>query len=136
MTPDDLARIHGASFTTPRPWSAAEFAGFLADPTCTLIAGEMGFALIRCIADEAELLTIAVAPEARRAGLGRVILHRALDAARERGAERMFLEVAADNAAAIALYLSGGFTQAGRRPGYYRRPDGSRIDARIMDRPL
>ena len=136
MTPDELARIHAASFTTPRPWSAEEFADLLNDPTCTLIAGEMGFALIRSIADEAELLTIAVAPEARRAGIGRVILGRALDAARQRGAARMFLEVAADNTAAIALYQTGGFAQAGRRRGYYRRPDGSRADALVMNRNL
>lgn len=134
MTPAALARIHAASFTTPRPWSEVELAGFLADPLCDLIAAEHGFALIRAIAGEAELLTLAVAPDQRRKGLGRAILLQAIALARSRKADHMFLEVAADNHAAIGLYEAAGFARTGLRPGYYRHPDGTRVDAALMAR--
>jgi len=132
MTPALLARLHAASFTTPRPWTEAELAGFLADPLCDLIALDGGFALIRTIAGEAELLTIAVDPTLRRRGLGRTLLDAALVRAKARGAEAIFLEVAADNVAAIALYEAAGFQRSGTRPGYYRQADGFRTDALTM----
>ncbi|WP_127561800.1 ribosomal protein S18-alanine N-acetyltransferase [Nioella ostreopsis] len=136
MTPTDLARIHAASFTTPRPWSAAELESFLSDPLCDLIEGDGGFALIRTIAGEAELLTIAVEPDQRRHGRGKAILLQALDRARTREAEQIFLEVAADNQPAIRLYETTGFVRTGQRPQYYRKPDGTRVDAWLMALPL
>ncbi len=136
MTPEDLGRLHARCFTTPRPWSAEEFADLIASDFCDLVTEEHGFALIRTIAGESELLTIAVAPEVRRQGLGRGLLEAALSAARDKSAEEMFLEVAADNAAAIALYARAGFTETGRRAAYYRQPDGSRVDAVLMARPV
>lgn len=136
MTPETLARLHAACFTTPRPWSAQEFATFGTAPGCDLITLPGGFALIRSIAGEAELLTIAVDPAKRRNGIGARLLARALIRAQAKGADTCFLEVAADNAAAIALYRSAGFTQTGHRPGYYRLPDGQRLDAGIMARSL
>lgn len=136
MTPALLARLHAASFTTPRPWTEAELAGFLADPLCDLIALDGGFALIRTIAGEAELLTIAVDPTLRRRGLGRTLLDAALVRAKAHGAEAIFLEVAADNVAAIALYEAAGFQRSGTRPGYYRQADGFRTDALTMVLPL
>lgn len=136
MTPALLARLHAASFTAPRPWTEAELAGFLADPLCDLIALDGGFALIRTIAGEAELLTIAVDPTLRRRGLGRTLLDAALVRAKARGAEAIFLEVAADNVAAIALYEAAGFQRSGTRPGYYRQADGFRTDALTMVLPL
>lgn len=135
MTPAALATIHAASFTTPRPWSETEFAGFLADPLCYLTEGPGGFVLGRAVAGEAELLTIAVLPLQRRKGLGRRLLQAFLQDARARGAEAAFLEVAADNPAAIGLYLAAGFARVGRRPGYYAAPDGA-IDALCFRRDL
>jgi len=133
MTPEALAALHGRCFTTPRPWSAAEFAGFLADPLVfLLVEGDAGFLLGRAVAGEAELLTIAVVPEARRLGLGRRLVSRFLYQARLRGAESAFLEVAADNAAARGLYDRSGFLEVGRRRGYYRSPDGRVIDALVL----
>lgn len=132
MTPAELARIHAASFTTPRPWSEPELAGFLSDPLCDLIEGEGGFALIRTIAGEAELLTLAVHPDHRRNGRGKAILLQALTQARNRAAEQIFLEVAADNQPAIRLYEIAGFAHTGQRPHYYRKPDGTRVDACLM----
>ena len=136
MTPAAMAALHARCFTTPRPWTAAEFAALLAEPLVFATLAETGFALGRVVADETELLTIAVAPEARRNGEGRVLLDRFLRAARARGAGTAFLEVAADNAAALALYQRSGFAEAGRRRGYYHSPGNPPVDALVMVKSL
>lgn len=137
MTPDALAALHVRSFTTPRPWSEAEFATFLADPLAfLLVEGDAGFLLGRAAAGEAELLTLAVAPEARNRGLGLRLVSRFLYQARLRGAAAAFLEVAADNAPARALYARAGFRETGRRRGYYRDAGGQPVDALVMTRVL
>ncbi|WP_135449599.1 MULTISPECIES: ribosomal protein S18-alanine N-acetyltransferase [Tabrizicola] len=137
MTPDGLAALHARCFTTPRPWGEAEFAAFLNDPLAfLLVEGDAGFLLGRAVAGEAELLTLAVAPEARRRGLGQRLVSRFLYQARLRGAETAFLEVAADNDPARALYARAGFTEAGRRRSYYHAPDGVAVDALVLRRVL
>ncbi|WP_295080774.1 GNAT family N-acetyltransferase [Tabrizicola sp.] len=137
MTPEALAALHARAFRTPAPWSEADFAGLLDDPLVfLLVEGDAGLLLGRAVAGEAELLTIAVAPEARRRGLGRKLVSRFVYEAKLRGAERAFLEVAADNAAAIGLYESAGFSAAGRRRGYYLTPEGHRVDALVLAREL
>lgn len=137
MTPDALAALHARAFTTPRSWSAKEFAGWLADPLAfLLVEGDAGFLLGRAVAGEAELLTVAVAPEARGRGLGQRLVSRFLYQARLRGAEVAFLEVAEDNAPARRVYSRAGFTQTGRRRGYYRTPEGRPVDALVMQRVL
>ena len=137
MTPAALAALHGRCFATPRPWAEAEFVLFATDPLVfVLVEGDAGFLLGRAVAGEAEVLTLAVAPEARRRGLGRKLVARFLYQARLRGAGSAFLEVSAENAAAIALYESAGFAAAGRRKGYYATPEGARIDAIVMWRDL
>ena len=137
MTPADLAALHARCFTTPPPWSEAAFASFLTDPLAfLLVEGDAAFLLGRAVAGEAELLTLAVAPESRRLGLGRKLLARFLYQARLRGAASAFLEVAEDNAPARALYTAQGFADVGRRPAYYARPDGTRIAAIAMQRSL
>ncbi|MEP6844329.1 MAG: ribosomal protein S18-alanine N-acetyltransferase [Pseudolysinimonas sp.] len=78
---------------------------------------------------QADIQTIAVAPEARRHGLGRALMVALLDEARTRQAAEVFLEVRADNPSAQALYLLLGFDQIAVRPRYYQ-PDG--VDAHIM----
>ncbi|MEZ5796091.1 MAG: GNAT family N-acetyltransferase [Paracoccaceae bacterium] len=137
MTPEALAGLHRRCFQVPAPWSAADFAGFLADPLAfLLVEGDAGFLLGRAVAGEAELLTLAVAPESRRLGLGRKLVARFLYQARLRGAMRAFLEVSAENPAAIALYESAGFALAGRRRGYYAPTGAGRIDALVLARDL
>lgn len=131
-----LAGLHGACFTSPRPWSEAEIAGLLAEPTVFLLEQPGGFLIGRAVAGEAELLTLAVDPAARRMGTGRALVARFLDAARARKADTAFLEVSAENDAAIALYDSAGFRAAGRRRGYYATSDGRRIDALVLSRAL
>lgn len=137
MTDAELAALHARCFTLPRPWSAAEFAGFLSDPLAfLLVEGDAGFLLGRAVAGEAELLTLAVAPEARRRGLGRKLVARFLYQARLRGAVTAFLEVADTNTGARALYAASGFAESGRRKGYYRDGNGAAVDAVVMSRPL
>lgn len=137
MTPAELAALHRRCFRTPPPWSEADFAGFTADPLAfLLVEGDAGFLLGRAVAGEAEVLTLAVAPENRRRGLGRKLLARFIYQAQLRGAAQAFLEVSAENPAAIALYESSGFAVSGRRRGYYAMPDGARSDAVVMARDL
>lgn len=137
MTPEDLAALHARCFTTPRPWNAAEFAGFIADPLVfLLVEGDAAFLLGRAVAGEAELLTLAVAPEARRRGLGRTLVGRFLYQAQLRGADTALLEVADDNAPARALYAAAGFARAGRRRGFFTAPDGTDCDAVVLRRSL
>ena len=137
MTPDALAALHARCFRTPSPWSAADFSGLLAVPVVfLLIEADAGFLLGRAVAGEAELLTLAVSPDARRRGLGRNLMSRFLYQARLRGADRAFLEVSAENDPAIALYTSSGFAPVGRRRGYFLAPEGQRIDALVLGRDL
>lgn len=136
MTPADLARLHARCFTTPRPWSEAEFGEVLGSAGAFLIAEAAGFVIGRTLAGEAELLTLAVAPEARRAGTGRRLVARFLGAAAARGATAAYLEVAEDNDAALRLYAGQGFAEAGRRRGYYVRAGEAPLDAIVMTRLL
>ena len=133
MTPGKLAALHARCFPAhPRPWSAPEFAGLLSNPLNFLLLRPQAFLLGRSVADEAELLTLAVAPESRRKGIALALLGDFAEAARQRGAAEAFLEVASDNAPAIALYACDGWSERGVRRGYY----APGIDALILRRAL
>lgn len=132
MTPAAMAALHGACFTTPRPWSEAEFAALLAEPSVFALTGADGLLLGRVVAGEAELLTLAVAPAARRQGAGARLVADFLAEATRRGAESAFLEVAESNAPARALYAAAGFALAGRRRRYYSLPQGGAEDALVL----
>lgn len=125
-----LAALHATAFDAP--WDAAAFQALLEQAGVTVAETPDGFILMRAVADEAEVLTLAVRPEARGRGEGGRLLADGVAAARAAGAERVFLEVADDNAAALALYRRAGFAEAGRRPRYYARPDGARRDALLF----
>tara|TARA_R110002124_G_scaffold75675_5_gene203045 strand:+ start:105 stop:521 length:417 start_codon:yes stop_codon:yes gene_type:complete len=133
MTPQTMAQIHAAAFIHDRSWGAQEFADLLSSPFVDHLAEPHGFALTRLIAGEAELLTLAVDPAAQRQGIGRRLLQRWLEGLEGR-AETAFLEVAADNAAAIALYTAAGFSQTASRRGYYLRKDTPSVNALILSR--
>jgi len=98
-------------------------------------AGIQAFIVDVVLADDAEILTIGVVPEARRAGLARALIDDLARRARRKHARRIVLEVASDNFAAIRLYESKGFTLLGERPAYYRRARG-KVDAYILGLPL
>lgn len=120
-------------------WSVGAIATLMGTPgTAALVARSvtakgpiLGACLFRVIADEAEVLALAVVPAFRRAGVGARLLDGSVAVCRASGAGAVFLEVAVDNEAAIALYRRGGFVEVGRRPGYYRTA-GRAVDALIL----
>ena len=115
-----LAAVHALAFPPGERWGADAMALQLAQPGgFGFVAEAGGFVLARVAADEAEVLTLAVAPAVRRHGLGCVLLRRAMAEAAARGGASMVLEVAAPNTPARALYEAAGFVAVGRRRGYY-----------------
>lgn len=129
-----LADLHADCFA--RPWTQTAFHDLLDQATTfCLILGEPrveAALLIGVAAGEAEILTICVRPEKRRLGLAARLLSRAMATLSAQGVERLFLEVAADNAAALALYAGSGFQPVGLRPSYYAAGEGRRVDARVL----
>ena len=138
MTPYALAALHARCFRQPPPWNASSFGAQLDSPHTFLIAHPQGraFLLGRAVAGEAEILTLATAPEARRLGLARDLIARFETVARVRGAADAFLEVAENNAPARALYAACGYGQKGRRPGYYVAESGQKVAAMILCKSL
>ena len=141
-----LAAIHAESFDRPWPadalWDLIARPGALAllaaeDGGSALLAPPIGFILCWRVADEAELLTLAVAERARNRGVGALLLEAAVRGCAASGCDSLWLEVAEDNIAARALYQSSGFRESGRRPGYYRRPaPAPPADALVLRRRL
>jgi ribosomal-protein-alanine N-acetyltransferase len=135
---DALATVHATGFGAP--WPAADMREMMAGPGVHGLLAEdesvAGFVLVRAIAGEAEILTIAVDPARRRRGVARALMTAATGWAEVAGAQSMFLEVAEDNPAALALYDELGFETAGTRRAYYARAGGPRVDARVMRRAL
>jgi [ribosomal protein S18]-alanine N-acetyltransferase len=134
-----LAQLHGASFH--RGWGEAEFEGMLTEHN-TLVhrlrIGRkiIGFAVSRMAADEAEILSIAVAPDHRGRGLSRELLLTHLGHLAGRGIRTVFLEVEENNQPARRLYARAGFAIAGRRERYYREANGQQLNALLMRRDL
>ena len=135
--PDDLqAVLELERASQSHPWTAAGFGAALAgrDGERALLLCEyrrlgllverrvLGYCVLRRVAGELEIHNVAVAPEARRRGLARLLLGVVLARAARAGAERALLEVRAGNAPAQALYEGLGFREVGRRPGYYSQP--------------
>jgi ribosomal-protein-alanine N-acetyltransferase len=131
-----LAGLHRLSLQQGG-WSATAMVALIeAFGAFALIALEddepVGFALARVVADEGEVLAIGVLPDRRRRGVGGALLWALEQGCGERGAARLFLEVACDNGAAQALYASRGFVGVGRRAGYYEVPGVGTVDALIL----
>jgi ribosomal-protein-alanine acetyltransferase len=143
LAADDLAyvaaleaQIHAA------PWTLVNFRDALAAGYGARVGEREGrivaYGVLMLAPGEAQLLNLSVVPDARRQGLGRILLLQFLQDARALGAEQVFLEVRVGNKAAIALYESAGFTRVARREGYYpgAAPDVSREDALVMRHAL
>jgi [ribosomal protein S18]-alanine N-acetyltransferase len=132
------ARIHAQSF--PHPWSAEEFEALLAGRDVIAhwasLGGPAGFILSRRAADQAEILTLAVAPKARQKGVGAALLVTHLPTLAAAGVKSLFLEVEAGNTAAIKLYRNFGFRQVGERKAYYRTAGGNAATALVLRRDL
>ena len=130
---DVLAGLHATSFADA--WSAEWIAKLLAQPGTFGLLGDGdsgGFVLVRAAGGEAEILTLAVAPAARRRGIGSALISAACRQAQEMGADTMFLEVSRTNEPAITLYARLGFREVARRRGYYQEPGGSNEDALVF----
>ncbi|MGK2911911.1 MAG: ribosomal protein S18-alanine N-acetyltransferase [Sphingobium sp.] len=114
-------------------WTASQLAGMVSMQGTSLTlarldAAVLGFALVRSIFDECELLLLAVDPGWRGRGIGQALLKDCLTAARLRGIKSMHLEVRSTNNA-IQLYKNSGFYHVNTRVGYYRGKDGQTHDA-------
>jgi ribosomal-protein-alanine N-acetyltransferase len=131
-----LAELHAAVFDAPwdQPWSSQSFAEILAMPGASgwlLTVGTVpvGFMLARFTLDEGDILLMGIVPEARRRGHAARLMRTVMTAASNSGVARLFLEHAASNVAAGALYDRFGFKPIGRRRAYYERRGGGREDA-------
>jgi [ribosomal protein S18]-alanine N-acetyltransferase len=134
-----LAQLHGASFH--RGWGEAEFEGMLTEHNTLVHRLRIGrkitgFAVSRMAADEAEILSIAVAPDHRGRGLSRELLLTHLGHLAGRGIRAVFLEVEENNQPARRLYARAGFAVTGRRERYYREANGQQLNALLMRRDL
>lgn len=114
-------------------WTAVQLADLLSLPGTWLTLAEMdgatlGFALMRTLLDESELLLLAVDPNWRRRSIGQKLVNHCINSARLRNIKIMHLEVRSANSA-IALYKNSGFEHVNTRTGYYRGADGQLHDA-------
>jgi ribosomal-protein-alanine N-acetyltransferase len=134
-----LAQLHGASFH--RGWGEGEFEGMMSQRN-TLVhrlkvgSKLVGFIVSRMAADEAEILSIAIAPSHRGRGLSRDLLLTHLGHLAGYGTKTVFLEVEENNQPARRLYDRAGFAIVGRRERYYQQPDGEQLNALLMRRDL
>jgi ribosomal-protein-alanine N-acetyltransferase len=137
----DVSRLHHQGGFA-RGWSTPECEALLADRSVCAdgARGRNGrfaaAALSRRAGDEAEVLVILVDPALRGLGVGRGLLESHLRNLERGGVRRVFLEVDESNAPARALYARFGFVEAGRRPGYYPKPDGTRATALVLRRDI
>jgi ribosomal-protein-alanine N-acetyltransferase len=135
-TAAELAALHALCFTKPRPYRADEFESLMSSRGMILFEQPDGFMLCRAIAGEGEILTLAVHPDARRKGVAAILMGAFEAHCQANGVTTLFLDVAEDNTAALALYDVQGFVEASRREGYYRLPNGKREDALLMVKDL
>ena len=136
MREADLAAVVAAEQRSHAfPWSRGNFADSLAAGYGAWLALDdgvmIGYAVMMQVLDEAHLLNITVLPELQRRGRGSTLLLHLFELARSRAAIRMLLEVRPGNLAAQALYRRHGFSEIGRRRGYYPAHEG-REDAIVM----
>jgi [ribosomal protein S18]-alanine N-acetyltransferase len=134
----EVSRLEARCFSTP--WSPGTFRNLLHRDGAELwVAAEdrreglLGYYVLWCVEDQAELANIAVDETYRGRGVGSLLLDHALVLAKSRGAESMYLEVRVSNATAAAMYEARGFEQIGVRRDYYDRP---REDARVLMKRL
>ncbi|HEV2489884.1 MAG TPA: ribosomal protein S18-alanine N-acetyltransferase [Candidatus Acidoferrales bacterium] len=124
-----------ASSPEAAQWSQNDYSSLLRAGSQGWIAAEqghiLGFVFMRRVADEVEILNIAVAPAFRRKGVGSLLLREVLSWAKENWVANLHLEVRASNPAARKFYEAHGFRQVGCRPNYYSDP---RDDAILLNR--
>ena len=124
-----LAALHASAFADA--WSVPYIRDLLMGPGVFAYLGDQGFILGRAAGGEAEILTLAVAPQSRRRGIARALVTKAAAHAHAQGAEALFLEVACDNQPALKLYHSLGFKPVGLRKAYYAGKDAEVLNAAL-----
>jgi [ribosomal protein S18]-alanine N-acetyltransferase len=136
-----LAALHGGAFG--RGWTILDFERLLAEANVQADGLFLerrrepdGFVLSRRAADEAEILSIALSAPVRGRGYARSLLTARVQTLSQAGVRTVHLEVEEGNAPALALYHGLGFREAGRRPAYYAKADGSRACALILSLAL
>lgn len=132
MTPDEMAALHRRASAGTRAWSAAEYTQLSTANHAVLLTANHGFVLGQLIGDEAEIFMIIVDPAHQRRGLGLAYLTQFEARARGDGGASCFLEVAASNLAAQALYEKAGYQHVGRRKNYYKSPQTPPEDAVVL----
>ena len=126
---DKLSRLHAQCFPA-KPWSASDFAD-LKKSGCEIIASDNGFIVWRAVANEAEIISIGVAPQNRRQGIAGAMILLMENELKKSNVTHVFLEVSESNTPAQKLYEKYGFAPTGKRPKYY---DGT--DAIIMTKEI
>ncbi|WP_414710080.1 GNAT family N-acetyltransferase [Pseudorhodoplanes sp.] len=134
-----IAALHAASFR--RGWSDDEIEGMLLDRSvvahrAAIGSNFAGFVISRMAADEAEILSVAVAQRYRGRSVARTLLRHHLGRLAALGVHAVFLEVDEGNAPAIKLYRRSGFVEVGRREGYYMNTGGKPAAALVLRRNL
>lgn len=141
---DSVMQVMDAAFGDRfgEAWTRSQLGGILPMAGVSLVLarepdseGALGFTLFRTVADESELLLIAVTPKQHRRGIGRALLDDFLDRVRSDGVSSVHLEVR-DGNSALSLYREVGFSPVGRRRNYYHAADGRRFDAVTLARKL
>ena len=138
---DEVMRIMDRAFDPGfgEAWTRSQCAGILPMSGVVLLIAEeqdrpIGFGLHRVVADEAELLLLAVDPDFHRRGIGSGLLARFIASSAQEGASQLHLEVRENNPA-VAMYRATGFSIVGRRHNYYRGAGGESYDALTLARP-
>ena len=131
-----LSDIHAEAFQAmdERPWRPQEFLSLIEMPGVVVRLTDdgtdvAGYILYRSVADEAELITVALRPGYQGRGIAAGLMHDMIRDLAERGVEKIFLEVREDNERALKLYKDFAFTTCGKRPDYYQTQSGKRFDA-------
>lgn len=139
-----MANLHHECFEAPQRWHADSMRSLVTQKTNTAVAlivdyKPVGFIIASHVADEGEILTLAIAPQERRKGYARLLVETFVDEEKHRGLEKVFLEVIETNTSAIHLYDSLGFEVVTKRPDYYLMPPGAprnRMDGFLMVKHL
>ena len=126
---DKVANLHKLCFPD-RPWSASDFMD-LKKSGCEILASDNGFIVWRTVADQAEIITIGVAPDSRRQGIAGAMILLMEQELKKQSVVNVFLEVSEVNVPAKKLYEKYGFKPTGKRPKYYNG-----VDAIIMSKGL
>jgi ribosomal-protein-alanine N-acetyltransferase len=138
---DAMANLHRRVFRSGEAWSADAFRQTLLLPSSQAIGlwhetKLAAFLIAQYVEPDAEILTIATAPQVQRRGFAQDLVSELERELLTRGLKKWLLDVAADNQPAIKFYEKIGFQRDGRRPGYYNRLEGQRIDAILMTKHL